>query len=257
MVLRTLDPLEIATRFCQTALAPSSILAETPMCALRPKLHELAEQDRLLAALSDRRARVAHEACTVLAHDHVVPRERLWTLLATASRAHTRNCIVRLLARGERIDSMTWLLNAAAFADRAVRVQACTHLARWGSGWAKVPAQRLAAFRVALDRASPYLPDELRLRLQEYVRYVDGVEAAPSPQPRHLTPQRKPPRVLAQTPAPWVGIVRPLLRATASSVATALAEPQSHPLRLPGCVVLRQYELPPRRRAPWRWLLRR
>ena len=120
------------------------------MCALFPQLHELAEQDRLLAALSDRRARVAHAACTVLAHDHVVPRERLWTLLATASRAHTRNCVVRLLARGERIDSMTWLLNAAAFADKAVRAQACTHLVRWGSGWPKVPPQRLAAFRVAL-----------------------------------------------------------------------------------------------------------
>jgi hypothetical protein len=229
------------------------------MCALLPQLHELAEQDRLLAALSDRRARVAHDACTVLAHDHVVPRERLWTLLATASRAHTRNCIVRLLARGERIESMTWLLNAAAFADKAVRAQACTHLARWGSGWPMVPPQHLEAFRVALDRASPYLTDELRVRLQEYVRYVDGVEAAPPPQPRHVPAQRQPPRILAQVPVPWVGIARPLLRATAPkvSVATPVAQPQSHPLRLPGCVVLRQYELPPRRRAPWRWLITR
>jgi len=231
------------------------------MCALLPQLHELAEQDRLLTALSDRRARVAHDACTVLAHDHVVPRERLWTLLATASRAHTRNCVVRLLARGERIDSMTWLLNAAAFADKAVRAQACTHLARWGSGWASVPPQRLTAFRVALNRASPFLPDELRKRLHEYFRYVDGVAATPA-QGRRVARAKQPAlqaqRVLPRTASNRVGIVQPRTRVSApkARVAASAARPQDQPLRLPGCVVLRQYELPPRRRAPWRWLLR-
>ena len=230
------------------------------MCALFPQLHELAEQDRLLAALSDRRARVAHAACTVLAHDHVVPRERLWTLLATASRAHTRNCVVRLLARGERIDSMTWLLNAAAFADKAVRVQACTHLERWGGNWPSIPPHRLAAFRVALERASPLLPEELRRRLHEYVCYVDGVAPAPS-QGRlaRAQPVRQAQRVQPPTASTWVGIVQPLARASApkAKVATAVVRSEAQPLRLSGCVVRRQYELPPRRRAPWRWLLRR
>ena len=228
------------------------------MCALLPQLHDLAEQDRLLAALSDRRARVAHEACTVLAHDHVVPRERLWALLATANRAHTRNCIVRLLARGERIDSMTWLLNAAAFADKAVRLQACTHLARWGSGWLSVPPRRLAAFRVALDRASPLLPDDLRQRMWDYLRYVDGLASLQS---RLVAPTR--PRVMPRPAAvAKVAVKRPVMRevlanAKATIATCAIAPQQSQPLRLPGCVVLRQYELPPRRRAPWRWLLRR
>lgn len=229
------------------------------MCALLPQLHELAEQDRLLAALSDRRARVAHDACAVLAHDHLVPRERLWTLLATASRAHTRNCIVRLFARGERIDSMTWLLNAAAFADQAVRIQACKHLESWGSGWPIVPPRNLAQFRVALNRAAPFLRDALRKRLREYVQYVDSAAARRSPdrQVAKARPARQTQRVLQQTASNWVGIVQPLPRLPAKAgVAKPVARPQAQPLRLSGCVVLRQYELLPRRRLPWRWLLR-
>jgi hypothetical protein len=228
------------------------------MCALLPQLHELAEQDRLLAALSDRRARIAHEACTVLAHGRLVPRERLWTLLAIASRAHTRNCVVRLLARGERIDSMTWLLNAVAFADKAVRAQACTHLARWGSGWLSVPLRRLAAFRVALNRASPFLPDDLSKRMWDYVRYVDGLASLQS---RLVAPTQ--PRVMPRPAAvAKLAVKRPVIRdaparASAPVAKREIVAPQSQPLRLPGCVVLRQYELPPRLRAPWRWLLRR
>jgi hypothetical protein len=220
------------------------------MCALSPQLHELAEQDRLLAALSDRRARVAHDACTVLGHDYIVPRERLWTLLATATRPHTRNCVVRLFARGGCIESMTWLLHAAAFADKAVRQQACTHLQRWGTGWQQVPPLRLAAFRVALDRASPFLPDDLRKRLWDYDRYVDG---AASLQFRPVAPQR-----LVARPRPATR-KRPALRTPAAKPASAKCTPTpaAQPLRLPGCVVQRKYELPPRRWVVWRWLLPR
>ena len=46
------------------------------------------ELERLLAALSDRRPRVAHGACAVLEAHYVVPREQLWALLATAPPFH-------------------------------------------------------------------------------------------------------------------------------------------------------------------------
>src|SRR5258705_13449176 len=87
-----------------------------------------AELERLLAALNDSRPRVARAACEALAERFVVPRERLWKLLVTTRWPHTRLRALRLLARGERIDSMIWVLSAAVLGDVAVREQACLYL---------------------------------------------------------------------------------------------------------------------------------
>ena len=245
---------------CQTASAsPSnpSEKSEKTMTALTRQPHvQVAELDRLLAALSDRRARVAHDACTVLAEDYVVPRDRLWALLATAGRAHTRTCVVRLLARGERLDSMTWLLNAVALGDGAVRDQACKHLARWGDVWPSVTPRQIVGFRVALVRASAALSAPLRERLWAFVNHVDGRTPRVGRAAR-VTATAKPVTRVAPQVTPRSAALRHVAGVgTLESLAQAVArKPPAPPL--PGCVVLRWYELPPRRRAPWRWVLPR
>jgi hypothetical protein len=228
------------------------------------------ELERLLAALSDRRPRVAHGACAVLEAQYVVPRELLWALLARARRSHTRACVVRLLARGERIDSMTWLLNAIALGDRAVREQACRHLMRWGEVWPPVTPQRIAEFRVALTRASATLPAPLREQLWAFVHHVDGTSprvkqtSVAAHRASVATPASKASRLVAPVKAPVMEpLMSPLMalaKASALRKAALVAKvdmvaPEPVPLRLPGCVVRRRYELPPRRRAPWRWML--
>jgi hypothetical protein len=218
------------------------------MMALPPQSEEV-ELESLLAALGDRSPKVAHAACARLESEFVVPRDRLWTLLATASRSHTRSCVVRLLARGERIDSMTWLLNAIAMGDRAVREQACRHLMRWGDTWPRVTLQRLAAFRVALARVSAVLPKDLHDRLWAFVHHVDGKGTQVQPQPQALRKAQ----VRAQVKALMMSRGMALLPPPGTSVRVEAPEPPPPPL--PGCVVRRRYELPPRRRAPWRWIL--
>jgi hypothetical protein len=238
------------------------------MTALPPQLEE-AELDRLLAALSDRSPKVAYAACARLESEFVVPRGRLWQLLATASRRHTRSCVARLLARGERIDSMTWLLNAVAIGDSVVREQACKHLARWGDTWPRVTPERIAAFRVALARASKDLPAELCEPLWAFVDQVQGRPArvrrarATACYTAVATRASKASHVMAPVKAP---VIEPLLsplmalakahaRRAAASVVNADTAPEPPPPPLPGCVVRHRYELPPRRRAPWRWIV--
>ena len=238
------------------------------MTALRRQSDE-AELDRLLAALGDRSSKTARAACARLESEFVVPRGRLWQLLATATRRHTRSCVVRLLARGERIDSMTWLLNAIAIGDRAVREQACTHLTRWGDTRLRVTPERIAAFRMALARASKDVPPGLRERLWAF---VDHVECRP-PRVKRVTVAAHRPSVapLASKVSLLVPLVKaplmePLMspltwqananvRRTSVSVARTDTAAEPPPPPFSGCVVRHRYELPPRRRAPWRWIL--
>jgi hypothetical protein len=255
------------------------------MTALPPQ-SEAVELELLLAALADRSPKVARGACARLESEFVVPRERLWTLLATATRPHTRSCVVRLLARGERIDSMTWLLNAFAIGDRAVREQACRHLVRWGNAWPRVTPERVAAFRMALARASKELPAELRGRLWAFVEHAEGrpprvkrtkrvmrakvaayrpsvprpasqashLVAPPALQASHLLAPVKVP-VMEPLTSPLIALAKANALRTAASVAKVDTAPEPRLSALPGCVVRRRYELPPRRWAPWRWIL--
>jgi hypothetical protein len=249
---------------CQTPTTASSDVAETTMTAL-PRQPEEVELELLVAALADRSPKAAHAACARLESEFVVPRGRLWTLLATASRSHTRSCVVRLLARGERIDSMTWLLNAFAIGDRPVREQVCKHLTRWGDTWPCVTPERIAAFRMALARASKDLPAELRDRLWAFVDYVDGRpprvkrRKATQYQAAAATQASKASQLMAPVKAPLMSPLLALAKANARRTravrAKADAAPEPPPPPLPGCVVRRRYELPPRRRPPWRWIL--
>jgi hypothetical protein len=238
------------------------------MTALPRQLEE-AELDRLLAALGDRSPKTANSACARLESEFVVPRGRLWQLLATATRRHTRSCVVRLLARGARIDSMTWLLNAFAIGDRAVREQACKHLTRWGDTWPRVTPERLAAFRVALARASKELPADLRERLWAFVDHVEGRAprakrrtvvlihapvATQASKASHLMAPVKAP-VMEPLMSPHIALAKAHARRALTSAAKAETRPEPPPPPLPGCVVRRRYELPPRRRAPWRWIV--
>jgi hypothetical protein len=203
-----------------------------------------AEMEALFAALSDARPRVAREACRALAERFVVPRERVWRLLVTARFAHTRLRAVRLLARGERGESMVWLLCAAALGDADVRDEACRHLADWATYWAPVTPERLADLTGAMRLAAPALPVALREELWAYVRSMGGVApTAPTVEPqrptrqglcdaRDVSPRQTPPK-------PKACVARPK-----RAPATAWQER----------VVRRRYELPPRWRMPWRWV---
>ena len=177
---------------------------------------------------------------------------------------------MRLLARGERIDSMTWLLNAFVIGDRAVREQACKHLTRWGDTWPRVTPERIAAFRMALARASKDLPQDLRERLWAFVDHVQGrpprvkrratvalYRASVPPQASkasHLVAPVKAP-LMETLMSPLMALAKANAHRAATSVAKADVAPESTPPPLPGCVVRRRYELPPRRRAPWRWIV--
>jgi hypothetical protein len=251
---------------CQTSARASSDVTEKTMSVFPQQQFAPSELERLLAALSDRRPRVAHGACAVLEAHYVVPREQLWALLATARRAHTRSCIVRLLARGERIDSMTWLLNAVALGDRAVSEQACRHLTHWGDAWPRVTPERISAFRVALTRASAAMPAPLREQLWAFVYHVEGrparVKRAMVAAPRASVPSQAfylvaPVRASVMEPlmSPLMALAKVNALRKGASVAKAERAPEPPPLRLSGCVVRRRYELPPRRWAPWRWIL--
>lgn len=189
-----------------------------------------ADLDVLVADLNDPRKQVARAAREVLADRLVVPRERLWTLLAATPWAHTRSQVVALLARGERVDSITWLLNACALGDDAVCAQAARYLDQWGDHWQPIEKFRLVTLVAALRRAERRLPPRLARRLWEYVRHAGGeLRAASGPV------------------APWLATWTPASAADQPGVNGVFS----------GRVVLRSYELPPRWRRPWELLISR
>jgi hypothetical protein len=55
--------------------------------------------------------------------------------------------------------------------------------------------------------------------------------------------------------SPLMALAKAHARRAAASVVNADTAPEPPPPPLPGCVVRRRYELPPRRRAPWRWIV--
>ena len=73
---------------------------------------------------------------------------------------------------GERIDSMTWLLNAVRWGTAQCAEQACRHLAL-GRRLASGDAGTDRGFRVALTRASAALPAP-REQLWTLVYHVEG-----------------------------------------------------------------------------------
>jgi hypothetical protein len=168
----------------------------------------------------------------VLASRLVVPRERLWSLLATTSWAHTRTQVVALLARGERVDSITWLLKACALGDDAGCAEAARYLDQWGDHWQPIDKFRLVTLVAALRRAERRLPPELARRLWDYVRHAGAeLRAAATRGPA----------------APWLATWKPAAAADMPRLSSVLS----------GRVVLRMYELPPRWRRPWELLTSR
>jgi len=157
-----------------------------------------------------------------------------------------------------------------ALGDRAVSEQACRHLTRWGDSWPRVTPERISAFRMALARASKDLPAELRERLWAFVDHVEGrpprvkrrravqyqaAVATQASKASHLMAPVKPP-VMESLMSPLMALAHAHARRVAVSVGKADAAPEPPaPPPLPGCVVRRRYELPPRPRAPWRWIL--
>lgn len=181
------------------------------------------EANVLVRALSDPRPAVAREARHALAARHVVARERLLGLYASAEHPHTRTQVLALLARGGRADSMVSLLAALAITGPAAPVQkrgvlkdrrflwatleararhhraavgqACRHIEDWLATWtplSRADACRLAA---ALLDAQDALPPALAERLWVYVRDQGRI--------------RRPERKRAPKPVKWVKVVKP------------------------------------------------
>jgi hypothetical protein len=204
-------------------------------------------RDALVTALNDRRPQVARAAREALAECFVIPHERLWRLLAVTTYQHTRSQIVALFARGERVESIIWLLNACALDDDAVRNQACVYLRRWNMYWQEVAPHRLSALVVALHRARKYLPADVERNLAAYVKFAGG-----EPHLNRLArADRRRHRRLARKAA-----------SIATPVPLAASGPASAPVPqleyLSGRVVRRRFELAPRLPAALKWkLLRR
>lgn len=166
------------------------------MCATQPLLwqqdllttRQVAQRARagdmaaLFSALNDRRPRVARRACKLLIDRHVVPRDRVWRLLVTTPWPHTRRRAVQLLARGDRSDSMVWLLCAVVLNEETVRDEAARHLADWARFWPPLATGQLAELTGALRRATPVLPQRLADDLWAYITAADG-KAPPHPDP--------------------------------------------------------------------------
>jgi hypothetical protein len=182
-----------------------------------------ADLDALFAALEHPCRRVSRAARDALAGRVGVPRERLWALLARARRPTAAAHAIALLGRGERIDSMTWLLNAVALGGPGVREQACLYLARWGEHRGAVAADALARLVTALGRADRWLPPILAQGLWAGVRNAGGPERPAAP-------------------AAWT-----------SSATRKDAAPDYRT----GRTLLRKYVLPPRWPASWKLLFRR
>jgi hypothetical protein len=217
--------------------------------------------DELFAALEHPSRRVSRAARNALARRADVPRDRLWALLATTRKPVTAGHVIKLFARGERADSITWLLNACALGPDTVRAEARLYLDRWGEFDGPVPADRVAPLRAALHRAWPWVPRELTERLSRYAGITPPrrpFKSAPPP----VAPPARPARLPALVPsvAREVGTYWNGLFALAEAVAQQRPKPQLPPPPLDyqvGRVVLRRYVLPPVWPAPWRYVFRR
>jgi hypothetical protein len=186
--------------------------------------------ETLIGALGDRRGDVARAACDALAAGRlVVGRERLWGLFVKDRRPGVRVLVVRLLARGERVESVIALLWACVVGsgEGKVRDAAVRGLRAWGSGWpADVPVRRVFEVAAGLCAADRYLPGDLAGDLWGYVTARTGWE-------RPKTPGDK-------------------SRGLAGVVGRRCAEV----VRAGGRVVLRRFELRPTWRARVREVLR-
>jgi hypothetical protein len=202
-------------------------------------------RDALVTALNDRRPQVARAAREALAARYVIPHERLWRLLAVTPHRHTRAQIVALFARGERVESIVWLLNACALDDDAVRNQACVYLRRWNMYWQEIAPHRLSALVVALHRARKHLPADIERNLVAYVKFADGEphlnRLARADRRRHRRMARKAANIAA--PAP--------------SAASPAPPPVPQLEYMSGRVVRRRFELAPRLPAALKWMLLR
>ena len=160
-------------------------------------------------------------------------RERLWALFLKDTRVAVRARVVRLLARGERVESVVSLLWACALAGGEGQVvdAAARGLRAWGDTWpGDVPLPRVFEVAAALCAGERWLPEDVAGELWAYVTARTGWTrpartgaTAPTPPPAARVP-----RAVRVAPEPaW-----------------------------PGRVVLRRYELPPapfaRVRAWWR-----
>ena len=92
--------------------------------------------DALLAALSNKRPSVAHEAREALkSRLGLLDQEALWRLFKTASQPHARRDVLSLLAALPKWESVPFLVEAAIDKDPLIQDLAAEKLRGWSSGY--------------------------------------------------------------------------------------------------------------------------
>jgi len=158
--------------------SPSPRIRATTLRALG-KLDADGHIDRFLSALQDSSGKVAREGTLVLGRRaNLVGAARLWQVYLRASHAHGKRFAVYLLARVNKWDSITYLLQSLSDSDERVAELGRRYVARWFARYNRSfiapSAAQLAKLKSVLDERNLLVSAEAQRQMESILKSFAG-----------------------------------------------------------------------------------